>query len=416
LTKSDHCIKKSVNGFLLNEIHRGTTVQSLLNSVFDIWHYPSLFLDFSRNIEYYSRRSSEHDPWGSLFENGVFSHDHLDGPISDVLSRRRSENKRDHMAIFSVDDQTYILALVRYGNIPIGYVMMNCSLSGSDDEAAEICSSVSDAITFLIEKDPAVHLSDFDYTRNYIARELLQFDEKMGNASPDAGSVDYSTSPLRPKIKPYYRIAAISVADNESDRLRAANKEIYRVYPKSYSLIKANTLYVFLYGIGDEDEGTEKELRGSLSTVAMNNSVAIALSSRFRDMNRRNVFRRQAVDLSRRCRTGDAGKVLDADDYYPELILLASEKRIGIEPLMLSEFVYLKDYDEANGTEYLKTLCCYLRCNGIIRSAATKLHLEPKSLRYRIKKICGILNRSREDLLSDEALLLSSITSCKGNE
>ena len=416
MTVSNSSAKSSVSGLLLREIQHGATVQSLLDSVFDLWYYPSLFLDMSHNIDCYSRYSSEYDPWGALFENGVLSHNHLDEPIGEVLSKRRSGNKKDRIVLFSVDEQRYICALVSHGSSPLGFLLIHCSRSKSDDDAIEICSGVSDAIGFLIQKDPSIQVSDYDYTRDYIARELLMFDERMGNAAPNAGSAEYSASPLWPKIKPNYRIAAISVEDNENSNLKAVDKEIYRDYPNSYSLIKSSTLYIFFYNLGDKDEKNEDELRKGLTKASENNSVTIALSSMFEDLNRRQVFRRQAVDLSRMCSSNPGvAKVIYADDYYPELVIYASKKRIGDETLMLSEFAYLKDYDNANGTEYLKTLCWYLRCCGIIRNAASKLHLEPKSLRYRINKICGILNRSREELLSDNAMFLSAIASCPEN-
>ena len=403
----------SISGLLLSEMHNGATIQSLIDKVYDTWYYPSMFLNVSRHIEYYSRYSSEYDPWSALFHNGSLDQDVLDGPIRAVLSNRRSGNKSDHKKSISIDGQTYILTLVHYGNAPIGFLLMHCTRSRSVSAACEISLSLAEAIAFLIERDPAVNMPDHDYLRNYIARELLQFDERTGTTTLAAGTVEYIASLLWPNIRPAYRIAAITLEENGVDSLKDVEKELFRAHPENYSLIKGNTLYMFFYDLDPELGGSEKELRDRLETIAETNSVVIALSSRFDDIEMRQVYRRQAVDLSRMADsiTGSYG-VLDADDHYPEQMIYASKKRIGSEVLMLSELTYIRYYDEKNGTEYLETLCAYLRYSGIIRCAAAELHIEPKSLRYRIKKICDILNRSREELLSDKALLLSSIASC----
>lgn len=405
--------RHSVSGLLLKEIYKGSTIQNLLDTVFDTWYYPSLFISVSRHVEYYSKYSSEYDPWSAFFHNGALDQDTIDGPISELLTKRRSANKMDHVKSLSLNGQTYVLTLVTYINAPLGFILTHCTRSRSYTEAAEICCSLSEAIAFLIERDPAVNMPDHDYMRDYIARELLQFDERNENASPVASTTENIANLLWPNIRPAYRIAAITIEETDIESLKELEVEFFRLIPENYSLLKGNTLYLFFYDLETGRGFSDKKLKERIERIAENNSVVIALSSCFQDIDQRQVYRRQAVDLSRMsCSVTKNKGVLEADDHYSDQMVYASIKRVGSEVLTLSELKYLKDYDEKNGTEYLDTLCAYLRNSGIIRSAASELHIEPKSLRYRIKKICDILNRSREELLSDKALLLSSIASC----
>ena len=401
--------RRSIKGFLLSEIQQGATVQSLLDRVFDNWFYPSVFLNISRRIEYYSRYSSEYDPWELLFKNGSPVHGSLDGPIREALLNRDARGK-SRVIPFTANGSTYMLASVSSGNIPAGFLLMHCPRLRSESEANDICSALSEAVAYLVEDDTRIRLSEFDYTKNYIARELLQFDERMGNASPAAVITEYMSSPLWPSLRPGYRIAAVTAGSGESGILSVAEKEISRAYPASYSLMKSNILYFFFYDLAPGSGGSDEKLKECLDRASYNDSLIIALSSDFEDINLRQVYRRQAVDLHRISSVKNpAHGVLEADERYPEQMLYAAVNRIGTETMLLSEVKQLRDYDKKEGTEYLETLRCYLRCNGMIRSAAEELHIQPKSLRYRINKICDILKRSREDLLSDTALLLSSI-------
>lgn len=48
-------------------------------------------------------------------------------------------------------------------------------------------------------------------------------------------------------------------------------------------------------------------------------------------------------------------------------------------------------YDEKNGTSYLETLEMVLRCNWNMKETASQLYIHYNSMKYRARKICGIL-------------------------
>ena len=62
------------------------------------------------------------------------------------------------------------------------------------------------------------------------------------------------------------------------------------------------------------------------------------------------------------------------------------------ETLMHPHLMKLYQYDQKNGTEYLKTLICYLRNHCHIIHTANALYIHRNSVQYRIKKIEELLN------------------------
>lgn len=162
-------------------------------------------------------------------------------------------------------------------------------------------------------------------------------------------------------------------------------------------------------------------------------SVRIALSSSFSDITDRHYYRLQAEDLlalgtsqksrgterfrasrgnsgsdGTRIARRNAGTVSCAENYFQDLLLYAALQRIGREPLLLYEICLLRTYDRKNQTEYYETLFQFLRHGGHISKAAQDLHVDQKTLRYRMQKICRLIHRTPKSLIQDETLLLGA--------
>ena len=58
---------------------------------------------------------------------------------------------------------------------------------------------------------------------------------------------------------------------------------------------------------------------------------------------------------------------------------------------MLSGIGMLSDFDEANDSEYLRSMECYFDCANNATTAAKELYIDRSTLKYRLEKAASIL-------------------------
>ncbi len=75
-----------------------------------------------------------------------------------------------------------------------------------------------------------------------------------------------------------------------------------------------------------------------------------------------------------------------------------------VQPFYADSLAPLVDYDEANGTQLVATLECFLSCHGNVSRHAAQLHLHRNGLLYRMQRIRHLTGIDLED--AEQRLIL----------
>ena len=404
----------SISGFLLEKILNGVSLQALLDEIFRKWYVPSLFLDINQQIVFYSVYSGEPDTWDAVLSNGQLSSEMRIrlAECSRLTSGRR--NGTSAPGVFVCEPNAYIYSPVYKEENLIGYIVVVCLRGRSRDTVLSLCSHLSESIGFLNDSATSYTPIPFSYAHSFIAQELLLLDDAPEDIDAISEAYGIHSQKARTAIRPSFRVAAIvqNTPDVPQGSLEKAEQYIHTRFPDVYSLIHNSTLFVFFHGLTDQGGKIDPVFLDRLSAVPDRYHLRIALSVPFTDLSLRLRFKRQALDLLDMSTLLSSDiDILIAEERFKELLFYAPYQRIGPEAFRLNEVCILQENDRVYGTDYFETLYQYLRHSGHNRRAADALHIEPKSLQYRLRKICSLTGRDADDLLLDNELFFSvSIT------
>jgi purine catabolism regulator len=91
---------------------------------------------------------------------------------------------------------------------------------------------------------------------------------------------------------------------------------------------------------------------------------------------------------------GEAHKMHKFKDLKYFILLNELPKSLDLNHFIIGDYARLKEYDAAKGTEYCKTLCCYLLNNGNKHIVCERLHINRNTLPQRLEKIETLLGHS----------------------
>ncbi len=128
-----------------------------------------------------------------------------------------------------------------------------------------------------------------------------------------------------------------------------------------------------------------------LNTMIRTTRITCAVSPKFNHIR----YCRQALELTAEVFANwPSGNrhIQNTDHAILEVIVSHIQNTLPWETLMHPHLMTLYQYDIENGTEYLKTLICYLRNHCHIIHTANALYIHRNSVQYRIKKIEELLD------------------------
>lgn len=128
------------------------------------------------------------------------------------------------------------------------------------------------------------------------------------------------------------------------------------------------------------------------------NRMVMAVSYGFIRLNETPLYYEQAQELLQYGKShGMEGQILKMEDFCLETIVYSHYRPQYRQALIHPDLRYLKDYDDKNHTEYLKTLYTYLKCGRNAIGAAKELHIHKSSFFYRFNKISELLHLDAGD-------------------
>ena len=181
--------------------------------------------------------------------------------------------------------------------------------------------------------------------------------------------------------------------------LDAVYGPVYQILVKFWCLCSTgyvaygvSKVYSFLYRESSENDRVN-ELRDELDLFCKENNVKCVVSSLFTSLSQRGVLIEQTDILSPLClKIAPNDRVFFADDYFCEYVCAIVGQQIDPEYLNLTAIEYLAKQDAREGSEYLRTLNCYLDCRNNASLAAKKLFIDRTTLKYRLKKIDQLMH------------------------
>uniref|UniRef100_UPI0014082562 PucR family transcriptional regulator n=1 Tax=Enterocloster aldenensis TaxID=358742 RepID=UPI0014082562 len=94
-------------------------------------------------------------------------------------------------------------------------------------------------------------------------------------------------------------------------------------------------------------------------------------------------------------------------------VLLDPRNKAPITAILGDTIDYLRQYDRARNTEYIKTLEVYIQQKQSIEKTAQRLFIHYNSVRYRLQKIHELMEKSVMDCSLDQLCILLNISRCR---
>lgn len=218
---------------------------------------------------------------------------------------------------------------------------------------------------------------------DFLARELLMNDDS--SIDQLLGRTYFQVT----SFKSDYAVAAIRQGSGKH-RLVDVQSALHSTFRDCFSLIEGDCLLIFIYNLPSSAERLEL-LCGNFEGFCLKYGVVASLSSRFSNLSQRLHYVEQAIDALKLGPFYKEGPIYSADRLYAPLILFSAFNQIGSEMALLSGIGMLSDFDEANDSEYLRSMECYFDCANNATTAAKELYIDRSTLKYRLEKAASIL-------------------------
>jgi hypothetical protein len=328
----------------------------------------------------------------------------------DVLARFRSkgvfrELSRGRSTIFVPEQRDgtlpRLIVPIRMGGQLLGSMWAVVSGEVSDERAAAFADAGPVAALHLLRRK-----AHRDAERTRSADRVRRLLDGADNARVAATSAGLSDGP--------HRVIAMDAAGREaadelaSEGLRLALWE--RITAGVGHKLAVTDLHGVLYAVVPEEAGGAgwTSLRsvldrtgasGPQALVAVGSPVPLAELSRSRS---------QASETLDLLRSGVLpGWIADYRDVWAVLALRRTATAAAAAGVTgLGPIAVLREYDEANGTEHLRTLYEWLRHLGDPRSASSALRVHPNTLRYRMRRVVELSGVDLDDADVRLALLV----------
>ena len=235
-----------------------------------------------------------------------------------------------------------------------------------------------------------------------LSRELLL------NNDETAERLIAQTTSIRLILKPPYRIVSFCAKKGNGDLPSICRQLVHRL-PSPYVQVSENMIFVFLYGI-PSTSGNRIAEENYLEQCCRTYELAGCISSEFTELGYRQHHLAQVKTLLPICMQLNPEAVLYyAHDYFSEHMILQAYTHLEPGAMHLTAIDYLEKTDRENGTEYLKTLECYLNNQLNAAAAARELFIDRTTLKYRLKRINETIYVNIEEPLTAFALKLGLI-------
>ena len=238
--------------------------------------------------------------------------------------------------------------------------------------------------------------------------ELDSTDYRLKNLLDNAGMLPRMDESRMFKKK-YFAAAAIALPKDETAR------EYVPYLQNDLSSVSEDTRHCFLYGENlflllnfssvKKRDALLAEIRRKLSSFGVTAGISLSFSS----LQELSVFFRQAQ------KAGKIGEILEndcavheAEKLLPYLLFADYEQR-DLSALVSMEYQKLAAYDQAHGTDVIRTVITWFETSLDIRATAEKLHLHRNTVSYRINSICRRMDIDVRDFKTLRAIQLSDL-------
>jgi len=136
------------------------------------------------------------------------------------------------------------------------------------------------------------------------------------------------------------------------------------------------------------------ELKEAIDTMLPEITVSIGIGRPHRSLvDLRQSYYESLYAIKIRKLKGGRGVLASFDDLGSYGLLLGLQDTLSLEVFCDSVLGKLREYDEQNSSDLVKSLACFLEANGHWGDAAEKLYVHRHTLRYRMKRVEEITGR-----------------------
>ena len=180
-------------------------------------------------------------------------------------------------------------------------------------------------------------------------------------------------------------------------------EQLRLILPGSIYAIYHNTITILLSS--DKEEGISEYEYSRLSEFLKANHLVTGMSNAFTNLKESKTYYQQAmkaIELGLKLKSESS--VCCYSDYYIYHMLEICSKEEDINLFIHPGIVKLYRYDQENNTDFLSTLCEYLKSPGQTSDISKRLHIHKNTLIYRMNRIYTIIGCKIEN--GDEMLSL----------
>lgn len=389
----EHCKKMDkYSAKFLNALIEGKGIQHIIDIGFELLGNPMFVTDNINRVLAYTKNVQVDDPdWNRIVGNGYVSFN----VVTSIKGKELVEiiNSSKSPVITDPGDKKIpiLRTAIRNKNKPIGQLTIPGNFKPFCETDIEKAALIGNILSLEIQKNKLICSSNPSMLEYFIT-DLL--DGKIKDHNIFKEEMKFLNYQLKSNIyvlviraKQYYTENTSQIDITESIK-KLLRDTIVVIYNDDIILVASSNRKSFQIDI---------ELKG-LIQLLVENQLHAGVSRYFHSLLDIQDYYKQAVKAIELGYLKNKQKVLYLYENYTIYHLMevcASQE--DIKKFCHPSLIVLQKYDYKNGTDFMKTLYCYLTNDKNLVKSGNMLHIHRNTMSYRIKKIQNIMNLNLND-------------------
>lgn len=368
-------------------------IQKLLESCYRIIGVPILAVDVTYNLLGIApQQKTGNEYWDYFLEHRCYGTDQTVKLYEEGIMQSVNQKKAPYIINWGTMNKDFpkIQGVVKVNDIVEGYVTMQCTEEEITPEKMKAMEIIQDALSFFYKDNSNESSMHHTYQKVFIG-------ELLNNRILTEKQLELWLRNMENQLEAPFRIVAVGTTDtNEKNVLSYICKTILQFFPYQLALIQNNVLYIlqFRLNLAQHIQIAEKQF----NLILQKFNAHCGTSNYFHNLLDTADYKIQAEDALNLGRHPNGNyRIYNYEDYYLPAILSPRIKQMPRRNYLSPIIRQLEEYDKKNSTDFLTTLCIYVK--NICRTADTAdaLHIHRNTLLYRINKIEELTDASLKD-------------------
>ena len=366
---------------------RSRNPDQLLHELRDVFHNHFILLSSSLYVVNSTLDSLGDSPYFELRHERYYL---STAAVEQIVSTGLLDRAMKASGAIEIEDEFFkrpmILANIRIGNYITGYFLTIQTEKEFTLQDPAMITFLAEVMGQMIYSNTS-HLTARYFNDEYFLESLL---------SPEGYDVDELSEFMhwdQYMDSRYYQLLVCSApGDVRKKTSTHLSQQLRSIFPSSPVLVEGQRVTVFF--AGNQKPLVRSDDTEALAKILKFQKLNGIFSFCFTDLQMAASYHSHSISLLQHLSDDrkQKGVLFFMEDHYFQMIMQAMQSERVDDALIHPDILFLKRHDEQHGSELMKTLLVYLKCNRNVAQMSAELHINKSTGFYRINQIRDLLD------------------------